>query len=252
MKLDVKLPDRAPAGTRPAVVWVHGGGWNLGDRGEAPMWHRWLNDRGYAVFAIDYRLAPPARWDQAPGDVRCAVGWVKAHAERYQVDPGRVMLIGGSAGGNLALMGAYADERVKPSCDVGDTSVRAVAAFYPATDVAGVWRDSGFPNVRGWAENYTGGTPEQQPEHYRLASPVGYVRPGLPPTLLMHGERDHIVPYPQSPELAARLTAAGVANELVSIPYAEHIFDFAWGSWGTQICRHTLAEFLARYFPAGP
>ncbi|GIG56091.1 hypothetical protein Lfu02_04630 [Longispora fulva] len=250
LKLDVKLPARPTSGTRPAVVWVHGGGWNLGDRGEAPLWHRWLNDRGYAVFAIDYRLAPPARWDQAPGDVRCAVGWVKANAGRYQVDPARVMLAGGSAGGNLALMGAYADDRVKPSCDVGDTSVLAVAAFYPPSDVAALWRDSGLPSVRGWAENYAGGTPQQQPEHYRLASPVTYVRAGLPPTLLMHGERDHVVPYQQSPELAAKLAAAGVPHELVSVPYAEHIFDFAWGSWGTQICRHTLEVFLARYFPA--
>ncbi|WP_211216400.1 alpha/beta hydrolase [Longispora albida] len=250
LKLDVKLPAGEAAAPRAAVVWVHGGGWNVGDRGEAPLWHKWLNERGYAVFAIDYRLAPPPRWDQAPGDVKCAVGWVKAHAGEYKVDPARVMLAGGSAGGNLSLMGAYSDDRVKPSCAVTDTSVRAVAVFYPPVDNAQVWEESGFPQVRTWAQNYNGGKPDQVPDRYRAGSPITYVRPGLPPTLLMHGKRDHIVPYDQSPELDAALTRAGVPHKLVSIPYAEHIFDFAWGAWGTQICRHVLGEFLREHFPA--
>ncbi|MFI6866476.1 alpha/beta hydrolase fold domain-containing protein [Nocardia sp. NPDC050406] len=249
--MDVKLPPGAPERPRPAVVWVHGGGWAEGDRGEGPKWHRWLNERGYAVFAIDYRLSPPARWDQAPADVKCAIGWVKQHAGEYRVDPARIMVAGGSAGGNLALTGAYSDSRVPPSCAVTDTAVAAVAAFYPPTDLITGWRDPVLqPEIRQLIEDYTGGTPAQFPDRYALASPITYVRPGLPPTLLMHGTRDHVVPYGQSVELAERLDAVGVARELLPIPYGEHAYDFAWGDWGSQISRKVFGDFLSRHFPA--
>lgn len=248
--LDAKLPTDGRPGPHPAVVWVHGGGWQMGDRGQVPEWHKWLNDKGYAVFSIEYRMTPPPRWYQAPADVKCAVGWVKQHAAQYSIDPQRVMLAGGSAGGHLALMGAYADDRVAPSCAVTDTAVRAVAAFYPATDLVAAWRDPNlFDNIRELVEEFTGGTPDEVPSRYAAASPVEYVRPGLPPTLLMHGNRDHIVPYQQSVELADRLERAGVPNELLELPYADHAYDFVWGDWGTQISRQVFADFLAGNFP---
>ncbi|PXX68544.1 acetyl esterase/lipase [Nocardia tenerifensis] len=251
LKLDVKLPEGAPVRPRPAVVWVHGGGWRNGDRGEAPQWHKWLIDKGYAVFAIDYRMVPPARWRQSPADVKCAVGWVKQQAATYGVDPDRVLLAGGSAGGNLALMGAYADDRVPPSCAVADTSVNAVAAFYPVPDLAEAWRDTGLPErMRTFLADYTGGTPDQVPDRYRAASPATYVRPNLPPTLLMHGDRDHVAPYRGSAELAERLRRVGVENRLLTVPYGEHIYDFTWTGWGTQISRQVFDRFLADHFPA--
>ncbi|MEV0252466.1 alpha/beta hydrolase [Nocardia sp. NPDC050712] len=249
--LDPKLPPHASSSPRPAVVWVHGGGWSAGDRGEVPRWHQWLNDRGYAVFAIEYRLAPPPRWNQAPGDVKCAVGWVKEHAREFGVDPDRVMLAGGSAGGNLALMGGYADERVPASCPVGDTTVRAIAAFYPPADLALGYQESGDPEyARKVLRDYIGGTPEEFPDRYAAASPITYARPGVPPTLLLHGTRDHIVDYGQSELLAAKLTDAGVQHELLPIPYGDHAYDFTWGDWGTQISRQVFARFLDRHFPA--
>ncbi|SDI44166.1 Acetyl esterase/lipase [Actinokineospora alba] len=251
LKLDVKVPAGSASGPRPAVVWVHGGGWNAGDRTEAAQWHNWLNDKGYAVFSIDYRLAPPARWDQAPGDVKCAIGWVKTHAARYQVDPTRVMIAGGSAGGNLALLGAYADGRVTPSCAAQDTAVTAVMAFYPAVSLTTTWDHTGYASaLRPWIENYTGGTPHQAPERYRFASADTYVRPGLPPTLLMHGDRDHIVPHQGSADLAEKLARAGVEHELITIPWGEHVYDSHWNGWGTQISRTAMDRFLKDNFPA--
>ncbi|NNH71525.1 alpha/beta hydrolase [Nocardia uniformis] len=248
--LDVKLPISESAALRPAVVWVHGGGWTEGGREDAPKWHRWLNDKGYAVFSIDYRLSPPPRWDQAPGDVKCAVGWLKQHAADYLVDPSRVMLAGGSAGGNLALLGAYSDERVPASCPVTDTSVAAVVAFYPPTDLIAAVRDPLLlSESHELVRDFTGGTLEEVPDRYAAASPVHYVRPGLPPTLLIHGTRDHVVPYAQSVELIDRLDAVGVRNELLAIPYGEHAYDIAWGDWGTQISRKVFGDFLNRYFP---
>ncbi|WP_245745866.1 alpha/beta hydrolase [Nocardia altamirensis] len=249
--LDVKLPAAASDRPRPAVVWVHGGGWANGDRGEAPLWHKWLTDKGYAVFAIDYRMTPPPRWDQAPADVKCAVGWVKQQAAKYGVDPARVMIAGGSAGGNLALMGAYADDRVLPSCAVDDTRVKAVAAFYPMPDLAEAWRDSGLPGrMRTFLSDYTGGTPDQVPDRYKAASPVTYIRPNVPPTLVMHGTRDHVAPYRGSVELMERLRRVGVEGQLLAVPYGEHIYDFTWGDWGTQMSKHVFGTFLANHFPA--
>lgn len=250
LKLDAKVPAGKPARPRPAVVWVHGGGWNIGNRGEGPLWHKWLNDKGYAVFAIDYRLAPPAQWNHAPADVKCAVGWVKRHAKRYHVDPDRVVLAGGSAGGNLALMGAYADGRVKPSCNATDTTVVAVAAFYPAVDVTTTYDGTGFASqVRPWARNYLGGTPQQQPARASRASADTYVRPDLPPTLLMHGDRDHVVPYATSEDLARGLARVGVEHQLITVPWGEHLFDYAWNTWGTQISRQVLSRFLEKHAP---
>jgi acetyl esterase/lipase len=126
---------------RPAVIVVHGGGWHAGSRSEFPRWDAWLADKGYVVFDIDYRLSPPARWQDAPEDVRCAIGWVKEHSSRYDVDPERVVLMGRSAGGQLALLTAYTKgaSTLSPGCEVGegrDTGVAAVVGFYPPTNLA--------------------------------------------------------------------------------------------------------------------
>lgn len=250
LKLDVWLPPGQPSSPRPAVVWVHGGGWVSGARGATPHWNTWLTARGYAVFDIDYRLAPPPRWDQATGDVKCAIGWVKAHAADYGIDPQRVLVGGSSAGGNLALMAAYAaaDPVIPPSCSAGDTSVAAVVALFPVTDATAWWHSDG-DGAQYTTERYTGGTPAQFPDRYAAISPLQHIRPGLPPTFLAHGTADHIVPYDQSRILDTALANAGVSHTLVTLPRADHGYDLYWNSFGTQITRQTLATFLAQHTP---
>ena len=239
---------------RPAVVVVHGGGWEWGSRSETPRWDEWLSDRGYVVFDVDYRLAPPPRWKDAPGDVKCAVGWVKENAERYGVDPDRVALLGYSSGGHLALLAAYTegDPRLPPSCDVEDTGVEAVAAFSPPTDLTRAyemewpwWK----PDVVGLGglRRFLGGTPSAVPERYRLASPISHVDADDPPTFLAHGGGDQIVPFEQSELLAERLVEAGVPHRFVGLPWANHGFEyFSWGGWGSQVTRPVLEQFFER------
>jgi len=251
LKLDVWRPpedvggeDGAEAG-RPAVVVVHGGGWRSGNRGEFPEWNAWLAEKGYVVFDIDYRLSPPPSWQDAPGDVRCAVGWVKENSSRYGVDPGRVALMGRSAGGHLALLTAYTEgSAALPSgCGVRgerDTSVAAVAAFYPPTDLA---RLSSLGYLAG-VDGFLGGTRSALPGRYRLSSPVTRVGPNAPPTFLVHGGDDEIVPPAESKLLADRLREADVPYRLIGLPWANHTFDFFWGGWGAQITRSSLDEFL--------
>lgn len=247
LKLDVwRPPDRVGAEEgRPAVIVVHGGGWRSGNRGEFPEWNAWLADKGYVVFDIDYRLSPPPNWQDAPGDVRCAVGWVKENSGRYGVDPGRVALLGRSAGGHLALLTAYTEGApVLPTgCEVQgdqDTAVAAVAAFYPPTNLT---RLSSLGYLEG-IDLFLGGNRRILMERYRRVSPVTRVDPGDPPTFLVHGGDDEIVPPGESKLLARRLGEAGVSHRYVGLPWVNHTFDFFWGGWGSQITRSSLERFL--------
>jgi acetyl esterase/lipase len=232
------------SGGRPAVIVVHGGGWRSGERGDFPLWNAWFASKGYVVFDIDYRLSPPPTWREAPADVGCAVGWVKENAANYGVDPQQVVLMGRSAGAHLALLSAYTHESVpEPGCDARyphDTGVAAVVAFYPPTDLARLSSQGYLPGM----DRFVGGTPKVVPERYRHLSPVSHVDPRDPPTFLVHGGDDQIVPPEQSELLANRLRGAGVPHRLVELPWANHTFDFRWGGWGSQIARSTLRDFL--------
>jgi acetyl esterase/lipase len=234
-----------PAQGRPAVIVVHGGGWRSGERSDFPSWDAWLADEGYVVFDIDYRLSPPSTWREGPADVACAVGWVKENAARYGVDPGRVALMGRSAGGQLALLTAYEGGGATPTpgCaarDVRDTRVAAVAAFYAPTDLSRLSSRGYLPGM----ERFLGGSPGTVPGRYRHLSPVSHVDPADPPTFLAYGGADRIVPPGQSQLFGERLLEAGVPHRLVELPWANHTFDFLWGGWGSQITRYPLEVFL--------
>lgn len=249
LKLDVWRPPEQAEGKRPAVVWVHGGSWARGTRGATPRWNAWFVERGYTVFDIDYRLRPQPNWETAPADVACAVGWVKAHAAEYGVDPDRLVLAGVSAGAQLALRVGYTAgtaDAAKPSCEGPDAQVAMVIALYGPTDLDRAWQVSN----RRWKrplEGYLGGTPEQVPERYRVSSPSEHVRPGLPPTLLAHGERDTVVQYEQMARLTGALDRADVPHVALGLPYGTHAYDVAWGAFTSQITRGVLDRFLAQH-----
>ncbi len=259
LRLDVWRPSdsggRRRSQAQAAVVVVHGGGWTSGSRGDTRRWNEWLAERGYVVFAIDYRLAPPARWRDATGDVKAAVGWVVAHAGEHGVDPARIGLLGFSAGGHLALLAGYTPGAVAlPPSDGGPNhAVAVVAAVYPVTDLtAGIvigrarWSDRRSDvEVR----QLLGAAPTADPERARSASPVSHVNGRVPPTYLVHGRSDQIVPVAHSRRLAALLREAGVAHRYVELPGANHAYDVAWGAWSTQITRQTLGDFLAEHLP---
>ena len=249
LALDVYRP--TAAGHVPAIVVVHGGGWSAGDKGEAPLTSAWLAARGYAVFDVQYRLAPPPTWQAAVGDVKCAIGWVKRRSGEagVDVDPARVTLLGRSAGGHLALLAAYApdDPALPPSCDAGDTRVASVVSFYGVTDLAWAWEHPMNPRVfdaRARLGNYVGGTPATEPARFRALSPVERATAAAPPTLLVHGGSDQIVSVEQSERLDRRLGALGVPHETLLIPYAQHGFDFIAGGLGAQLAEDAVLRFL--------
>ncbi|GAB3400135.1 alpha/beta hydrolase [Flindersiella endophytica] len=249
LKLDVwRPPGQREAG--PAVVLVHGGNWTSGGRGWTPRWNAWLADQGFTVFDIDYRLAPPATARTAPADVKHAVGWVRQNATQYAVDPERIVLLGTSAGGHLALLATYTEPDPAP--------VAAVVAVYAPLELT-PW----FTDHRPWwyqrrlwdsraagAVALTGGTPEQVPEAYRAAEPIRHVHPGLPPTLLVQGGSDLLAPPAPARRLADALTRDGNRVRRVEIEYADHGFDLNWGGIASQITRAEISGFLRSARPS--
>jgi acetyl esterase/lipase len=251
LALDVYLPRTRPATPGRAVVVVHGGFWAAGRKGEATLASRRLADLGFTVFDVEYRITPQPNWKTATGDVKCAIGWVKQHADTpdWNIDPKKIVLLGRSAGGHLALMAAYApaDPELAPSCDAGDTSVDGVVSLYAPTDL--VWGYQ-YPanrlvtDSRAKMRAFVGGVPEQDAPLYRALSPLERVTQSAPRTLLAHGGRDQMVPHGHMGLLAARLRAMGVPCQTLFIPYAQHAFDFIVGGFSDQIFEAELLRFL--------
>ena len=238
--LDLDLYRPAGPGPHPVMVWVHGGSWVRGERTDRAAAHRWLADRGVAVVAMTYRLPPPSPVGEGQRrDVACAMAWVAEHAATEGLDPASVTLAGQSAGATLALSTAsalVAGERL------GERPVappRAVAAFYPVVDMSSI-----APSLQ---DAVFGGPVERFPDRRRAASPDAQVRAGLPPTLLVLGSADHFVFADRVIAYDRALRAAGVPGRLLVVPYADHVFDFPFGSPGAQVARPVLARFLEGY-----
>jgi acetyl esterase/lipase len=252
LSLDVYLPSPRPATPSRPLLVVHGGFWAAGQRGEASMASRSLADHGFTVFDVEYRLAPPPNWQSAVGDVKCAIGWVKQHAtnDDWNVDPKKVALLGRSAGAHLVLMAAYtaAARDLPPSCAAQqDTSVEAVIALYPPTDLAWAYAHPANLHVADSPAKlraFLGDSPERAPERYRALSPTERVTAAAPRTLLVQGGRDQFVTPDQTDRLAARLAALGVPHETLLVPWAQHAFDFVPGSFGSQILEAAMRQFL--------
>ena len=259
LQLDIyRAVEVTPTQSAPAIIVVHGGSWNAGNKSDFAHWDRWLSQQGFTVFDIQYRLAPQPNWREATGDVKTAVAWVRRHAPDYNVDPHRLALLGRSAGGHLALLAAYkpSDPALPPSDhSTTDTHVRAVISLYGPTDLAWGYDNPAHPDVINGPltlRRFLGGDPTSIPEIYAEASPIRHVGPHTPPTLLFHGERDLLVGPQHARRLSGKLAAAHVPFQAVYIPYALHGFDFNINGWGSQIEQPVLLAFLRKYLTPIP
>jgi acetyl esterase/lipase len=250
--LDVYAPHPTPARPTRAVMIIHGGGWSAGEKGDASLFSKWLAEKGFTTFDVEYRTSPQPNWKTAMGDVKCAIGWVKQHASTpdWNIDPKKITLLGRSAGGHLALLAAYApdDSRMPPTCPAPDTHVESVVAYYAPTDL--VWGYAHPTNGRVYDSSeklrgLVGGPPETTGDLYHLLSPTERVTPSSPRTLLVHGGRDQFVGRQHVDMLTDKLHAAGVRYETLIIPYAQHAFDFMFGGFSEQITETVLLRFLA-------
>lgn len=218
LRLDASVPDGP--GPWPAVILVHGGGWTAGDKSGGPKkgymapMQEPLTKAGFAWFSINYRLAPKYRYPACLEDVETAIRWVKAHAAQYHLDPQRIALAGESAGSQLIAMAAVrADEA---------TRVAAVIPFYLPADLLEDPLKTGVLNPSRSALIGRTEFNDESRALLRAASPMYFVKPGLPPFLLLHGTADQSVPYHQSVDMQAQLRAAGVPCDLITIPGGVH------------------------------
>lgn len=239
LALDFYRPVRAAAGPAPCVVVVHGGGWDGGVRGEIASLNHWLARHGYAVAAIDYRLAPKFPWPAQRDDLRAALAFLATHAAELGLDATRLVLLGRSAGGNLAEAVAYGE---------AEPAVRGVVALYAPADLNFAWTYARADDVLKspvLLRQFLGGTPETARAAYDSASGWLHVGKTVPPTLLLHGQLDPLVWHRQSERLDARLTEAGVPHAFVSLPWATHAFEFNLSGPGGQLTTFALEWFLA-------
>ncbi len=245
---------------RPVVVWIHGGALIMGRRelgppgGRLPPLIDLYLKAGYAVVSIDYRLAPETKLPAIIEDVQDAYRWVRQKGpDLFHIDPSRIAVSGGSAGGYLTLMTGFCVEP-RP---------KALVPLYGYGDIAGPWysrpdpfysrqpavpKEEAYGAVGGpvlsqssgndhrqrfylycrqqglWPREVTGHDPDAEPRFFDRYSPVRNVTSKYPPTMLLHGDKDTDVPYELSVSMAKELSRAGVENELITIAGSDHGF----------------------------
>ena len=227
LKLDV-YRRRDVTTPQKTMVFYHGGGW-IGGTKEASFMSvmPWL-EMGWNVVNVEYRMARVAEAPAAVEDALCALRFVVAQAKTYNVDPTKIVVSGESAGGHLALAVGMIPQSAGFTniCSGGgfagfENTVPRVAAiinWYGITDVNDML---GGPNARSYAVQWLGSGKDREDLAKRV-SPLTYVRAGLPPIMSIQGDADPIVPYSQNTRLRDALAAAGVQNELVTIPGGGH------------------------------
>ncbi|SFH63050.1 alpha/beta hydrolase [Planctomicrobium piriforme] len=231
LKLDIAYP-KSTDGQLPALVFIHGGGWVGGDREAFLPLIVQFSQAGIVCLTVDYRLAPQHRFPAQLEDVKCAVRWLRANAEKYHVDPQRIAAFGASAGAHLAaLLGTTnGDARWEGSGGNADqsSSVCAVVGLSGAYDLTLGYENSVKQSffegrsVRGMLESFLGGKPADKGDAYRSASPVEHVQATTPPMILVHGTADTLVPIEQSEVMEQKLKAAGVDVEFFRLEGGTH------------------------------
>lgn len=230
-------------GKRPCVVVIHGGSWSSGDSRQLPELNSRLARAGYAVAAINYRLAPRYQNPVQVEDVQEALGYLRAHGQELEIDTTAFVLLGRSAGAQIALLAAYT---------LKDPGIKGVIDFYGPADMVWGYSIPANPLImdsRKVMSDYLGGRYEAVPSHYYNSSPIEFVHPSSPPTLLIHGKQDVLVAYEHSVRLNRKLADSGVQHFLLTLPWATHGFDYTLKGPGGQLSTWCVERFLKEVAP---
>jgi acetyl esterase/lipase len=251
-RLDLYVPEKASETDEhsrlPLVVWIHGGGWEMGSKEGCPLMY--LAAKGYVVASINYRLSQHAVFPAQIEDCKAAIRWLRANAAKFHIDQEHVGVAGGSAGGHLvALLGTTAGvkalEKTEGNLDQS-SSVQCVVDYFGPTDFVH-WDPNFNKAVYSMITNLLGGPANKNLKKARAASPIFYVSKDSAPTLIFQGDKDALVPLSQSEALAAAMKKAGVDVELVVIKGGGH-----GGPWFDTPENHKLVEeFLAKHLKEG-
>jgi acetyl esterase/lipase len=217
--MDVYLPDEEGT-ARPAVLFIHGGGWRNGSKAAHAEAAARLARSGYVAASINYRLTPDGVFPRAVQDCLCALSFLRAHADEWGIDPARVAVAGYSAGGHLAgLVGVAADDpRLAPDCAAGPT-------FPPAAAIPGAGPMDLLDFQHDVVVDFVGVSAEEDPERWELASPLSHVGPDEPPFLFIHGSGDWFVEIDQARRMDEALRAAGNDSRVLELDGGGHLLN---------------------------
>ena len=239
LKLNLARPKDAASKKLPCILVIHGGGWTGGDRSNQDDITWKFAQAGYACATVGYRLAPAHQFPAQINDVKCAARFLRAHADKYGIDPERFGAVGFSAGAHLSMMLGVMDKSDGLEGDGGwpdqSSKVQAVVAFFGPTDLAATDVPA---SVHGLLKNFLGGLPAEKPLAYRQASPITYVTPGDAPMLLFQGTRDPLVPHTQAYAMVEAMTRYNVPGRVELLVNASH-------GWGDPDLKRTIAETFA-------
>jgi acetyl esterase/lipase len=228
--LDVFMPEEETTAPRPAILFVHGGGWAWGQKEDFQGRARRFAREGYVCFSANYRLVKPGGVNTHPAqidDVQLAVRWIREHGAEYGADPRRVAAWGASAGGHLVALLGTTDTRdpsaplshrsSRPECVVDEFGPSDLTAAFPTSATLGI-------NVQKLVDGLLGRPATSAPELAKEASPIYHVDPRTAPFLILQGTEDIVVPRDQSDRLHMHLKAAGIDAEYLVVEGAGHGF----------------------------
>ena len=257
-QLDIYIPERPSYVPMPAVIYLHGGLWQEGDKAEAPGRMLPLVTSGdYALVAVGYRLTDEAQWPAQLHDVKAAIRWVRARADDYGIDPQRIAVWGREAGGQLALMSGMTNNAQDMAGNLGPythirSDVAAVVNYSGLTDLnALLEQESSIDRAAGNAPEarLVGGNLRGNNDIASAASAIHYIRSAAPPVFTAHGTEDEIVPHQQAQRFHQRLEEAEVEGFMVSLlgtghgSAQHHQVPAAWAE-ADKRARHFLDRVL--------
>lgn len=204
----------------PIIINIHGGGWNKGVKESQSGFNSFFK-RGFAVANMEYRLSQQATAPAAVEDTRCLLIYLTENAKKLNIDANKIVIMGGSAGGHLALMGGLLgnDSRFDSNCPTTQTiKIAAIIDKYGITDLY----DWSYGKQKSKSALQWLGDKSKDNEFIKSVSPINYITKNSPPIFIVHGDSDPIVPYQQSVDLYKKLQDVGVKSNFITVPGGLH------------------------------
>lgn len=227
------------AGKKPCIIVVHGGSWSSGDSKQLPELNSYLAGEGYNVASINYHLAPKYQSPVAVGDVEAVFSYLRKNADKLNIDTNNFVLLGRSAGAQIALLSAYNQPQ---------KGLKGVVDFYGPADM--VWGYSApasklVMDSRAVMGRYLGGTYKAVADKYFASSPIEFVNRQTVPTLIIHGDNDVLVSPIHSKKLSKKLQDNGIKHYYLNLPWATHGFDYNINGPGGQLSTYVVERFIS-------